>query len=191
MPTSDFSPLEHTKPSPVKPHKANSITRFTESAYRRYGASLHRYLLRRLPRAHDADDLSQEVFLRLLRVDAAELVQQPQRYLYGIAANVVREYLMRRYSERERMVFDSNLADYESEKSGQADLSELPEQIDATRWLQQALSRLSPMHRAVVLCLKRDGMSYEETARATGLTYWTVEKYYFQAKAQLKAIPLE
>lgn len=167
---------------------AEKIAQLAGATYRKYSTALHRYLVRRLPRAQDADDLSQEVFMRLLRLETAELVRQPQNYLYGIAANVVREYLMRSDLESQRMAYDSELADKEAERPFQLPQDPLSEHIDAVRRLQQALSQLSPMHRAVVLCLKREGMSYEETAQATGLTYWTVEKYYFQAKAQLKSM---
>lgn len=156
------------------------------AAYRKYSAALHRYLVRRLPRRQDADDLSQEVYLRLMRLEQTELVRQPQNYLYGIAANVVREYLMRHELEQQRMTFDSELLEQEAEAPWRLSAEQLADQLDATRKLERALKKLTPMQRAVVLCLKRDGMSYEETAQATGLTYWTVEKYYFQAKAQLK-----
>lgn len=167
----------------------SAITQLAGTAFRKYNAALHRYLVRRLPRAEDADDLSQEIYLRLLRLEQAELVRQPQSYIYGIAANVVREYLMRHELEQKRMAYDSELVDREAEHPTELPPDELAERLDAVRRLQHALRKLSPMQRAVVLCLKRDGMSYEETAQATGLTYWTVEKYYFQAKAQLKLTP--
>ena len=54
------------------------------------------------------------------------------------------------------------------------------------RQLDRALARLPRMHRMVLLLLKRDGMSYEEAARATQLSVNTVEKYLFQAKAMIK-----
>jgi RNA polymerase sigma factor (sigma-70 family) len=170
----------------MKSTVTQAMAQLAGTAYRKYNAALHRYLVRRLPRAQDADDLSQEVYLRLLRLEQAELVRQPQNYVYGIAANVVREYLMRHELEQKRMAYDSELVDREAEHPFDLPPDELAEHLDAVRRLQEALRKLTPMQRAVVLCLKREGMSYEETARATGLTYWTVEKYYFQAKAQLK-----
>jgi RNA polymerase sigma factor (sigma-70 family) len=172
----------------MKVSVTGAVAQLAGSAYRKYNAALHRYLVRRLPRAQDADDLSQEIYLRLLRLEQAELVRQPQSYIYGIAANVVREYLMRHELEQKRMAYDSELVDREAEHPLELPPDELAERLDVIRRLERALKKLSPMQRAVVLCLKRDGMSYQETAQATGLTYWTVEKYYFQAKAQLKLI---
>lgn len=44
---------------------------------------------------HDIDDIAQEVFLRLLRYDSAELIANPQGYLFTIAANVATEWSVR------------------------------------------------------------------------------------------------
>jgi len=41
---------------------------------------------------HDLEDIAQEVFLRLLRYNSAELVANPQGYLFTIAANVAKEW---------------------------------------------------------------------------------------------------
>jgi DNA-directed RNA polymerase specialized sigma24 family protein len=38
--------------------------------------------------ASDLDDVSQEVFPRLLRYDNAELIEHPQAYLFRMASNV-------------------------------------------------------------------------------------------------------
>src|SRR5579862_3030866 len=46
---------------------------------------------RRIPAA-ELDDLTQEVFLRLLRYERAEVVESPQGYLFQVAANVATEW---------------------------------------------------------------------------------------------------
>src|SRR6267154_1625808 len=43
----------------------------------------------------DIDDVAQEVFLRLLRYERAELVEHPQAYLYKMASNVAAEWAIR------------------------------------------------------------------------------------------------
>jgi len=162
------------------------MARAAGTAFRRYGAELHRYLRRRLAKPQDAEDLSQEVFLRLLRIADTELIHNPQAYLYGIASNVVREYHMRANREQQRLSFDLESLEELEDVSGAALPDDFAEQLHVQRTLERAMSRLSPTHRAVLLLLKRDGMSYEEAARASGLSVHTVEKYFFQAKAQLK-----
>jgi RNA polymerase sigma-19 factor, ECF subfamily len=174
--------------SDLKAKAAVTITQFVHGTFRRYAPELHRYLVRRLPRPNDADDLAQEVFLRLLRVENAELVQKPQAYMYGIAAHVVREFRMRAENEHERVTYDSAIVDREAENPTHLPQDNMADSLDLRRQLENALDQLSPMHRAVVILLKHHGMSYAEAARVTQLSVHTVEKYYFQAKAQLKTM---
>jgi DNA-directed RNA polymerase specialized sigma24 family protein len=49
---------------------------------------------RRIPAA-DLDDLAQDVFLRLIHYERAEIVDAPQAYLFRVAANVANEWAMR------------------------------------------------------------------------------------------------
>src|ERR1044072_6264741 len=67
---------------------------------------LWRVPLRKFVRGHgavsgaDVNDVAQEVFLRLLRYDRAELVEYPQAYLFKMAANVANEWAIRARSRR-------------------------------------------------------------------------------------------
>src|SRR5690606_3418982 len=131
--TSDFCPVDRTMSSTMEPTNNRTLAQLAGSAFRQYSAALHRYLVRRLPRAQDADDLSQEVFMRLLRIEGAELVRQPQNYLYGIAANVVREYLMRSDLEQRRMAYDSELVEKEGDHPFELPPDQLADQVDAVR----------------------------------------------------------
>ena len=62
---------------------------------RHWNAGLTRYLRRRLPGRIDAEDLAQEVYVRLLRVEQIEHIKEPQAYLYRVASNVAQEWRMR------------------------------------------------------------------------------------------------
>jgi RNA polymerase sigma-19 factor, ECF subfamily len=169
-----------------KPAVASAIGLLGGAAYREYSEALHRYLVRRLPFPSDISDLAQEVFLRFLRIEDMELIRQPHHYFFGIAANVVREYRMRLKAEKERVVYDSEAVDEQANRPVELPTEDLADELDRTQQLEKALLRLAPMDRAVIVFIKRDGLSYEETAQVTGLTYYQVEKYYFRALAQLR-----
>ena len=62
---------------------------------RSWNAGLTRYLRRRLPGRIDPQDLAQEVYVRLLRVEQLEHIKEPQAYLYRVASNVAAEWRMR------------------------------------------------------------------------------------------------
>ncbi len=139
-----------------------------------------------LANINDIDDLVQEVFTRLLRVRDTELVRDPLAYLFGIAANVAREFLQRRYQDN--VMFDSEVADRTPAHAEHLMDGGLAERLELRDQLNRALIKLPPTHRLVLLLVKRDGLSYGEAARATGLSVHTIEKYLVEARALLRLI---
>src|SRR3954447_19342316 len=64
--------------------------------FHQWRTPLRRFLAGRAGvRAADVEDVAQEVFLRLMRYEKAELVDHPQAYLYKVAANVATEWSIR------------------------------------------------------------------------------------------------
>jgi len=165
----------------------SSISRFAQSAFSKYARELHHYLLRRLRSPQDAEDVTQEIFMRLLRFDDTDFVRSPQAYLYGVASHVVREFRMRLENDRDHIAYDSEAVAARSEHTDQPAHDELGDRLNLERQLEVALDELPAGQRAVLLCIKRDGMSYEEAAKATRFTVYTVERYLFDALARLRA----
>ena len=178
--------------SPTLSDADQSVSRLALSSFRTHARELQRFLLRRVGDRHDADDLSQEVFARLMRVENAELIRNPLAYLLGIATHVVREFRQRK--QRQCVIFDSDMADSLSENlelAPRGAASSNSEQLELQNWLDDALKQLPPTHQAVLLLVKRDGLSYEEAAAATGLSVHTIEKYLVEARARLRVIMKE
>src|SRR5690348_16588481 len=73
----------------------NRKKRFIASVADRHGQQLVRFLLSRVRSSTDAQDLAQEVYLRLLRLERPELIRKPEAYLFTVAANIVRENALR------------------------------------------------------------------------------------------------
>lgn len=165
---------------------ANSAARLATSAFRDHASDLRRFLARRIGHAQDTDDLAQEVFARLLRIRDADLVRKPLAYLLGIAAHVVREFRQRK--QRERVLFDSDVADELCENPENVGIEGNAEQLDLRRRLDQALAQLPATHQLVLLLVKRDGLSYAEAAKTAGLSVHTIEKYVVEARARLRGM---
>lgn len=167
----------------------NAVARLASGAFQRYAAPLHRFLLRRVRRPQEIDDMAQEVFARLMRVESAEFVRKPASYLFGIATNVVREFRIRSEHDQERVTFDSQMVDHLAEHPFETPQDDMAERLSLQRQLERGLARLPRMHRTVLLLVTRDGLSHEEAARATDLSIHTVEKYVTEARARLKLMP--
>src|SRR5690606_9255399 len=127
---------------------AGSGAKIAESTFEKHYRALHRYLVRRLPRAQDAHDVMQEVFLRLLRLDRGELVRKPQAYVYGIASHVVHEYRMR--EQHERITYDLHTLEQLTEHPDVLPLDELADRLALQHQLERTLADLPPTHQAVL-----------------------------------------
>ena len=137
------------------------------------GRRFLRYLASRLKDGTDADDLAQEVYLRLLRVDDSVLIRDPRRYALRVATNVAYEW--GRLSRHKRVhLGDELLEDRESGVAGPFEQACHAQEFDT---LSQALDELSPIRRAVVLLHVRDGLTYSQIAAHVRLSVSMVGKH--------------
>lgn len=152
----------------------------------RYKRELHKYLVRRIQNPQDADDLAQEVYLRLMRVDESKLIREPLAFLFGIAAHVVADFWIgaRREPHAASKEAFEDCVDEESLTLS----DDLAERLNLQQQLEHAISQLPPLHAAVLLAHKRDGLSYEEVAAKLQISIHTVEKYVTQAKARIRTM---
>ncbi len=157
-------------------------------AFAEYSAELHRYLARRIVRPEDADDLAQEVFLRLMRVEKPERVRKPVAYLFSVAAHLIREFKLRAGKEQEHLTYDSDTAERAGETLAGSPTDELTDRLNLEKQLLRSLNRLPQSHCTVLLLVKRDGLSHEEAARATGYSVHTIERYVIEATAKMAAM---
>ncbi len=151
----------------------------------RYSPQLYRYLLRRLRRPADAADLTQEIFERFLRGEGSGKVQNPQAYLFGIAANAVVD--ARLAQGRNPVTYDSRTSDALSETL--CDPSPDPaERLGLEQELRTALDQLPDVHRAAFLLTKWEGLSVKQAAARLQLTEGSVMVYVCEARARLKTL---
>jgi RNA polymerase sigma-70 factor (ECF subfamily) len=171
--------------------KATSMpadSNFAEAIFRSYGADLHRYLLRRLQHAQDAEDLAQEVYMQLVRMDRARLIRSPRAYALRIAANVASDFLRSADVLRRRISFDSPTVEQLTEHPAEIDVDDPVARLLTQRQLRAALERLPPAHQAAFVLQNREGYSYEEIARRLRVSVRKVERLLAEAKEQLQML---
>ena len=67
--------------------------------FREFRAPLRKFIARRRSLAPcDLDDVAQEVFLRLMRVEHHETIRSPEAYLFTVASHVLHQYTLRQAS---------------------------------------------------------------------------------------------
>jgi RNA polymerase sigma factor (sigma-70 family) len=148
-----------------------------ERLYSMHGSALRAFFRRRIRAKTEAPDLTQEVYLRMLRIDDSEVIHNPEGYLYSVASNLVKERAV-----LDRRMSQATSGDAQLEKL----LAELPlseEVIDAearARRLREVLLQLSPKCRAAIVMQYRHDMSYREIAEQLGISTNMVKKYLAQ-----------
>ena len=148
---------------------------------RHWNAGLTRYLRRRLPGRIDPEDLAQEVYVRLLRVEQIEHIKEPQAYLYRVASNVAQEWRMRAVHAKPHS--DAELENLVSAATPESllDDAQFKAQLDA------ALQTMTPMVRAVVYLKLREDLSHDAIASHLGVTPRMVRRMLTTGYAQLRA----
>ena len=130
----------------------------------------------------DIDDLTQEVFLRLLRYSDDVAVDNPQGYLFRIAANVANAW---RERSRVRKLHDDSWLD-----ELQIDSGDEPENAfagsRASEYVQAAVDRLPPRQREILLLHVNEGLTYKQVAQLRGLTYRIVLRDLTRAYSTLR-----
>lgn len=149
--------------------------------FRDLHAPLRRFIGRRRRLASaDLDDIAQEVYLRLLRYEKAELVEDPRAYLFRIASNVAAEWSMR---ARERMPhaecwLDDLVDDFDALDAADRSARELE--------VERAVEKLPQRAREVLQLRFGAGLGNEAIARRLGLTHRIVRRELAQAYAMLR-----
>jgi RNA polymerase sigma factor (sigma-70 family) len=137
---------------------------------------LRRFIRARVDNQHDAEDVIQEAYLRVLRYSAEHEVQSRERLLFSAARNLAID------SRRRRKVREKKAADCAVLAAGHWPASD--EVVDARerlRHVEAAIALLPVRCREVFLLHRIDGMSYSQIAKSIGISVSAVEKHIARA----------
>jgi RNA polymerase sigma factor (sigma-70 family) len=152
---------------------------FVERLFAEHAGALQAFFRRRIQTKADAQDLAQEVYLRMLRISDQEAVRNPVHYLYTVANNLVKEHavLDRRWASG----IDIEEVEVREElNSLPAFDGELDEAARAAR-LSVVLKQLSPKCQAAIALRFTEDLSYREVAMRLGVSPQMAKKYVARA----------
>jgi RNA polymerase sigma factor (sigma-70 family) len=137
---------------------------------REYAADLHRFLSKRRLIESDIKDVCQEVYMRLLRFERTEVIQNPMAYLFRVAANVAHDFRLRQ----------AQWTPLKAEQLEEPTADPGPEQLlDAeyrSRRVAEVLASLPALPRAALVLRLQEELTYEEIAGRLGVSRRVVKR---------------
>ncbi|MBA3046881.1 RNA polymerase sigma factor [Patescibacteria group bacterium] len=165
-----------------------------EILIKRYLKSIYGFACRYAGNAQDAEDITQEVFIKIWR-NLKKFDQQKsfKTWIFSIAKNTSIDWL----KKKKAMPF-SNFENKKGENliaNTLADSALLPDKIfelsDAARMLNAAVGQLAPKYRAVLLFYYNGCFNFREIAETFGESVNTVKSRHRRALLLLKKLVVE
>jgi RNA polymerase sigma-70 factor (ECF subfamily) len=149
----------------------------------RYKQPLFGFFLRRVADPSQAEELTQETFIAVLRATSRyEASALFRTWLYAIGFKILRAH-------RRKAAFR---AMFQGEQPAGREPA-IEDDLDARLLVREAVGKLDPMHREVLLLREFEGLSYAEIAELLRLPVNTVRSRLFRARMALRdllAIPV-
>jgi RNA polymerase sigma factor (sigma-70 family) len=153
-------------------------------------ADLVRFFAMRLRSVAAAEDLVQDIYVRLSGLEQAANIQNPMAYLYRLGSNLMLDRLR---GERRTAHRDGAWLDSQTTRVGTEEVSAEPSAEAAVAARQRlaliaaAISELNPQTQRIFRMHKFEGLSHPEVAAALGVSRSAVEKHMMAALKHLMA----
>ena len=183
VPISDLSLVERCR--------VNDEAAFNE-VVSRYKNKVYNYVYRMTGSSDDAEDLTQEVFIRMyVSLDSFRSQSSLNTWLFRIASNLCIDRFRRQKNKTPAYSLDEPVGG-EGDQIGHevADMTYEPhrllENVEMAEQIQQALSQIPEKLRATLILHDVEGLPYEEIAQVVGCPLGTVKSRLFNARMQLR-----
>ncbi|MDL2208219.1 sigma-70 family RNA polymerase sigma factor [Parabacteroides sp. OttesenSCG-928-O15] len=152
------------------------------TAYEKYHADILHYIRFRITHKYEAEDLAQDVFVRLFEYQPMLRPETVKFFLYTIARNIVIDYIRRYYKRQE--------IDYYLCESLQTSTNETEESILANDILRLEYRKMQtlPKQRRLVYSLHRyEEYTVPEISERLNLSLRTVENHLFIGRKEIRS----
>lgn len=161
--------------------EVNAYSPLIEECYKEYRIVVRNYIACRIPHREDAEDLMQDVFLRLLEYKQLINRETLQSFIFTIARNLVTDNLRLHYKKEEYITYM-----YDNARAG-ADYTEQAVRCNELMHLvDSGMKLLSDKRRETYSLSFNDGLTVAEIAGRLQITYRTAECHLFLARKVIR-----
>lgn len=161
-----------------------------ESIVEQHAGRVYRLAYHLTGNQHDAEDLTQDVFVRVFNSLSQYKPGTFEGWLHRITTNLFLDRMRRKARIRFDFMADDDATVATSESFDRQERSGQPEDAFAMAHLGddivEALMDLPPEYRAAVVLSDIEGLSYEEIAATLGIKLGTVRSRLSRARAKLR-----
>jgi RNA polymerase sigma factor (sigma-70 family) len=150
--------------------------------FERFRPALHAYFLRRVRNAADADDLVQDVFIRLGRLPPATEIRNAEAFIFHAAVNLLRDRARRARAHRDVGELSALAFEPADEEPGAERVLEA--KVELSR-VMAALDALSERTRHIFVLRRLEQVKVEDIAAFYGISISAVEHHITRAQAHL------
>jgi RNA polymerase sigma-70 factor (ECF subfamily) len=161
------------------PAAPNALHREVSALYCDHHGWLQGWLRKRLGDVHQAADLAQDTFMRLLAREEPVQAREPRAFLTTVAQRVLANHYRRQQLER---AYLEALA--QAPQAHALSPEERALLLEALDQIDQMLDGLAAPVRRAFLMAQLDGMKQAEIAAELGVSLTTVKRYLVQAGMQ-------
>jgi RNA polymerase sigma factor (sigma-70 family) len=153
----------------------------------KYRREIHRLCFRATGREEEAEDLTQEIFLKVFKAIGAFDNQRASfsTWLYRVARNHLVDYYRCTRKDRITSSIEDELPHIEEDRRGADDTHDHVERSERQAVLQKALDQLSPGLREAVVLRDLHGLEYTEVSRVLGIPSGTAKSRVHRGHMEL------
>ncbi len=172
--------LFHTNQELILKLKEGSSEAFQE-LFDRYGKRIHHFSMSYLKNIHEAEEIVQEVFLKIWNVrEALTLDKSLDSYIFTIAKNAILNTIRKAKNEQIYLNYIKLHPTKNILLDEELDFKELE------RVYKHSIEQLSPRRKAIFLLSRERNLSNAEIAQCLDISVKTVENQMTSALAQIK-----
>lgn len=155
----------------------------TEEIWEEFHPRIKQFILKRIPDEHNAEDILQEVFLKIhARIDTLRDEEKLQSWMYQIARNVIADY----YRQHKATVALSEALLLPEEPVVDDDVVK-----DLLPGVRTMVNSLPDEYRQALLLTEYEGLTQRELAERLGLSLSGAKSRVQRAREKLKAMLLD
>lgn len=149
----------------------------------RFRPALIAFFLRRIRNHSEAEDLTQEVLLRVAQRGAAIDATRPDAYVFQIAANLLRD---RGRRQKVRTAYQNGFGAVDATWVEERDPDRVLQAKQSLATVLAALKQLPERTRTVFVLFRLENMKQREIADMLGISVRTVEQHVVRASVHLR-----